>query len=138
MKTVLSMILTAAAVATIIAFIAAMAGVAGRYMERFKYRTLTNPRNIEKNAQDLLELELQQFLLEEEIKERARNRMEHPSNYSKAVGGGLDGETKEILAKLSDPRAAQRKAQLRQEAESSKFLPRRGRDDRNKDYWGGE
>jgi len=138
MNTFISMILTAAAVATIIVFIAAMAGVAGRYLERFKYRTLTNPRNIEKNAQTLLELELQQFLLEEEIKEKARNRMEHPSNYSKTVGGGLDGETKEILAKLSDPRAAQRQAQLQQEAASSKFLPRHSSKKKNKDYWGGE
>lgn len=72
-------------------------------MDRRSYRRRSNPRNIEKNSQDLLELELQQFLLEEEIKERARNRMEHPSNYSKTVGGGLDGSTREILAKLTNP-----------------------------------
>lgn len=96
-------------------------------MDRRSYRRRSNPRNIEKNSQDLLELELQQFLLEEEIKERARNRMEHPSNYSKKVGGGLDGSTKEILANLTNPRERQ-----------SRMFEKPSRHDRNNQYWWGE
>lgn len=72
-------------------------------IDRRKYRRDSNPLNIEKNTQDLLELELQQFLLEEELKEKAKRRMEHPSSYSKNIGGGLDSETREILAKLTNP-----------------------------------
>lgn len=95
--------------------------------ERRSYRRHTHPRNIEKTSQDLLEQELQQFLLEEEIKERARNRMEHPSNYSKKVGGGLDGGTKEILANLTNPRERQ-----------AKMFQKPSRHDRNNQYWWGE
>lgn len=96
-------------------------------MDRRSYRRRSNPRNIEKNSQDLLEQELRQFLLEEEIKERARNRMEHPSNYSKKVGGGLDGSTKEILANLTNPRERQ-----------SRMFEKQSRHDRNNQYWWGE
>jgi len=93
-------------------------------VDRAQYRRASNPQNIEKNTQDLLELELQQFLLEEEIKEKARNRMEHPTNYSKTVGGGLDGETKEILAKLTKPQR------------QGKIFPQQNGSDKN--YWGSE
>jgi hypothetical protein len=94
-------------------------------VDRAKYRRASNPRNIEKNTQDLLELELQQFLLEEEIKEKARNRMEHPTNYSKTVGAGLDGETREILAKITKPQRRQ-----------GKIFPQQNGSDKN--YWGSE
>ena len=94
-------------------------------VDRAKYRRASNPRNIEKNTQDLLELELQQFLLEEEIKEKARNRMEHPTNYSKTVGGSLDGETREILAKITKPQRRQ-----------GKIFPQQNGSDKN--YWGSE
>jgi hypothetical protein len=93
-------------------------------VDRAKYRRASNPQNIEKNTQDLLELELQQFLLEEEIKEKARNRMEHPTNYSKTVGGGLDGETREILAKITKPQR------------QGKIFPQQKGSDKN--YWGSE
>jgi len=93
-------------------------------VDRAKYRRASNPKNIEKNTQDLLELELQQFLLEEEIKEKARNRMEHPANYSKTVGGGLDGETREILAKITKPQR------------QGKIFPQQNGSDKN--YWGSE
>lgn len=95
-------------------------------VDRAKYRRDSNPRNIEKNTQDLLELELQQFLLEEELKEKARNRMEHPSNYSKTMGGGLDGETREILAKLTKPQR------------QGRIFPQQNRSNKNKNYWGSE
>lgn len=98
---------------TFLLVVAAMAAIAifGEYIidawydgvDRRNYRRASHPLNIEKNAQDLLELELQQFLLEEEIKEKAKSRMEHPSTYSKTMGGGLDKETREILAKLTNP-----------------------------------
>ena len=94
-------------------------------VDRAKYRRASNPQNIEKNTQDLLELELQQFLLEEEIKEKARNRMEHPTNYSKTVGGSLDGETREILAKITKPQRRQ-----------GKIFPQQNGSDKN--YWGSE
>jgi hypothetical protein len=94
------------------------------FKDRAKYRRASNPQNIEKNTQDLLELELQQFLLEEEIKEKARNRMEHPTNYSKTVGGGLDGETREILAKITKPQR------------QGKIFPQQNGSDKN--YWGSE
>jgi hypothetical protein len=93
-------------------------------VDRAKYRRASNPQNIEKNTQDLLELELQQFLLEEEIKEKARNRMEHPTNYSKTVGGSLDGETREILAKITKPQR------------QGKIFPQQNGSDKN--YWGSE
>ena len=95
-------------------------------VDRAKYRRASNPQNIEKNTQDLLELELQQFLLEEEMKEKARNRMDHPANSSKNTGGGLDGETREILAKLTNPR----------EQRQGKIFPQQNGSDKN--YWGGE
>lgn len=95
-------------------------------VDRAKYRRDSNPRNIEKNTQDLLELELQQFLLEEDIKEKARNRMEHPTNYSKTMGGGLDGETREILAKLTKPQR------------QGRIFPKQSGSDKNKNYWGSE
>ncbi len=107
------------------------------FKERAKYRRQTNPRNIEKSTQDLLELELQQFLLEEEIKEKAKRRMQHPSSYSKTVGGGLDGETREILAKLTDPREAQRRVQ-QQDDKIQNLFKRPSRGDRNDQYWWGE
>jgi hypothetical protein len=96
-------------------------------VDRAKYRRASNPRNIEKNAQDLLELELQQFLLEEETKEKTRNRMDHPTNYSKNTGGGLDGETREILAKLTNPRERQ-----------ERIFPQQNSSDKNTNYWGSE
>ena len=95
-------------------------------VDRAQYRRTSNPRNIEKNTQDLLELELQQFLLEEEIKEKARNRMEHPTNYSKTMGGGLDGETREILAKLTKPQR------------QGRIFPKQNGSDKNANYWGSE
>ena len=95
-------------------------------VDRAQYRRTSNPRNIEKNTQDLLELELQQFLLEEEIKEKARNRMEHPTNYSKTMGGGLDGETREILAKLTKPQR------------QGRIFPKQSGSDKNTNYWGSE
>lgn len=95
-------------------------------VDRAQYRRASNPRNIEKNTQDLLELELQQFLLEEDIKEKARNRMEHPTNYSKTMGGGLDGETKEILAKLTKPQR------------QGRIFPQQNGSDKNANYWGSE
>jgi hypothetical protein len=95
-------------------------------VDRAKYRRASNPQNIEKNTQDLLELELQQFLLEEEMKEKARNRMDHPANSSKNTGGGLDGETREILAKLTKPQRQER------------IFPQQNRGKKNKNYWGGE
>lgn len=95
-------------------------------VDRAQYRRASNPRNIEKNTQDLLELELQQFLLEEDIKEKARNRMEHPTNYSKTMGGGLDGETREILAKLTKPQR------------QGRIFPKQNGSDKNANYWGSE
>jgi hypothetical protein len=95
-------------------------------VDRAKYRRASNPQNIEKNTQDLLELELQQFLLEEEIKEKARNRMEHPTSYSKTIGGSLDGETKEILARLTKPQR------------QGRIFPRQNSSDKNANYWGSE
>jgi hypothetical protein len=95
-------------------------------VDRAKYRRASNPRNIEKNAQDLLELELQQFLLEEELKEKARNRMNHPTNSSKNTSGGLDGETREILAKLTKPQR------------QGRIFPQQNRSRKNKNYWGSE
>ena len=95
-------------------------------VDRARYRRDSNPRNIEKNTQDLLELELQQFLLEEEIKEKARNRMEHPTSYSKTMGGSLDGETREILAKLTKPQR------------QGRIFPQQNGSDKNANYWGSE
>ena len=95
------------AMAVVVLFSEFLIDVYCSWMDRRDYRRRTDPRNIEKNAQDLLELELQQFLLEEEIKEKARNRMEHPTAYSKTFGGGLDGNTKDILAKLTKPQDKQ-------------------------------
>ncbi len=92
-----------AAIAVVVVFAEFLIDACSGRMDRRSYRRRSNPQNIEKNSQDLLELELQQFLLEEEIKERAKNRMEHPSNYSKTVGGGLDGGMREILAKITNP-----------------------------------
>lgn len=115
------------AMAAVVIFAEFLIDVYYNWTDRRDYRRRTNPRNIEKNAQDLLERELQQFLLEEEIKEKARNRMEHPSNYSKKVGGGLDGGTKEIIANLTNPRERQ-----------SKMFQKPSRHDRNNQYWWGE
>jgi hypothetical protein len=114
----MNLILTFGALLAAMAAMTIFADSLSRWNERRQYRRATHPRNIEKTANHLLELELQQLLLEEEIKEKARNRMEHPSSYSKTVGGGLDGKTKEILAKLTDPRPARR--------------------DRNNQFWWGE
>lgn len=116
-----------AAMAAVVIFAEFLIDVYYSWTDRRDYRRRTHPRNIEKNSQDLLEQELQQFLLEEEIKERARNRMEHPSNYSKKVGGGLDGSTKEILANLTNPRERQ-----------SRMFEKPSRHDRNNQYWWGE
>lgn len=113
--------------------------------DRRKYRRATNPRNIEKNSQDMLEKELQLFLLEheiekrnrnqinlrEELEERARNKMNHPSNWKKTRS--LDDETKEILAKLSNPK----EDGPQQEAGKNKnFFPYRNGSKEN--YWLGE
>lgn len=104
MKDFYTFLLIVAAMAAVVLFSEFFIDAYCSWMDRRDYRRRTNPRNIEKNAQDLLELELQQFLLEEELKEKARNRMEHPSNYSKTYGGGLDTGTIEILAKLTNPK----------------------------------
>lgn len=124
-----------AAMAAIVLFSEFFIDVYCSWMDRRDYRRRTNPRNIEKNAQDLLELELQQFLLEEEIKEKARNRMEHPSAYSKSVGGGLDGETREIIAKINSPREKRRRAEERQADGIRKIIPG---NQQYKNYWGSE
>ena len=73
------------------------------------YRRRAHPKNIEKSTQDLLELELQEFLREEEVKEKARNREQHPTAYLRKVGGTLDRETQEILAKLANDRQGPRR-----------------------------
>lgn len=121
-----------AAMAAILVFADYFADIWSAWSGRRQYRRATHPRNIEKAANHLLELELQQMLLEEEIKEKARNRMEHPSNYSKTVGGGLDGSTREILAKLTDPREARRRAQQLQIEKSRSLFPRKN----NQMWWG--
>lgn len=115
-----------AAVAAIVIFADYLIDAWYDAVDRTQYRRASNPRNIEKNTQDLLELELQQFLLEEDIKEKARNRMEHPTNYSKTMGGGLDGETREILAKLTKPQR------------QGRIFPKQNGSDKNANYWGSE
>jgi hypothetical protein len=77
--------------------------------DRRIYKRRSHPKNIEKSIQDLLELELQEFLLEEEVKEKARNREQHPTAYLRKVGGTLDRETQEILAKLANDRQGPRR-----------------------------
>lgn len=73
------------------------------------YRRRAHPKNIEKSTIDLLELELQEFLREEEIKEKARSREQHPTAYLRKVGGALDRETQEILTKLANDRQGPRR-----------------------------
>lgn len=113
------------------------------WSDRRRYRRKTDPRNIEKNSQDLLEKELQEFLLEYEMEKRknheaslrneldrrARQKMNHPSNWKKQ--NTLNNETREILAKLTNPREEDGPRRDRKD-----FFPHRH--DRNEDYWGGE
>jgi hypothetical protein len=77
--------------------------------DRRIYKRRSHPKNIEKSIQDLLELELQEFLLEEEVKEKARNREQHPTAYLRKIGGTLDRETQEILAKIANDRQGPRR-----------------------------
>lgn len=116
-----------------------------RWLDRRNYRRETHPRNIEKNSQDLLEEELQKYLLDielerraknqinlrEELEARARHKMNHPSNWKKTRN--LDDETKEILAKLANPK----EDGPRPDTDKNKnFFPHRH--DRNENYWLGE
>jgi hypothetical protein len=80
------------------------------FKDRAKYRRQMNPQNIEKSSQELLDLELRQLLHEEKIKERTKSISQHPSTYRKP-SGGLNNETKEILAKLTQSPAAKRSNQ---------------------------
>ena len=73
------------------------------------YKRRAHPKNIEKSIQDLLELELQEFLLEEEVKEKARNREQHPTAYLRKLGGSLDKETQEILSRVTSERQGPRR-----------------------------
>ncbi len=77
--------------------------------DRRIYKRRSHPKNIEKSIQDLLELELQEFLREEEVKEKARNREQHPTAYLRKIGGTLDRETQEILAKIANDRQGPRR-----------------------------
>ena len=76
---------------------------------RRTYRRRAHPKNIEKSTIDLLELELQEFLREEEVKEKARSREQHPTAYLRKLGGSLDKETQEILSRVTSERQGPRR-----------------------------
>lgn len=109
-----------------------------RWQQRRNYRRAVHPDKIEKNSQEQLELELQEFLLDEEAKEKIKSRLAHPASY-KVETRGLDGSTRDILANLTNPEELRRRNDQQKAWKTTNVIyPNNSRKDRNDNYWAGE